>query len=95
MGYKSHIAAGVIITNLKLDKSNITINYKNKFINTSLRKLGAIIGNNVDIGANCVIYPGSIIKSNTIIYPLTKVRGIIEDNSIMKDENIIIRRNNE
>ena len=81
MGYKSHIAAGVIITNLKLDKSNIVINNKGEKIDTGLRKMGGIIGNFVDVGANSVIYPGTIIYPNTIIYPITRVRGVIDKNS--------------
>ncbi len=85
LGYKSHLGAGSIITNLRLDKSPITIKDKQKIINTGLNKMGAIIGENVEIGANSVIYPGTIIKQNTIVYPLTKVRGIIEKNSIIKN----------
>lgn len=55
-------------------------------------KLGSIIGNNVNIGSSSVLYPGTIIGCNTSIYPLTRVRGIIPSNSIMKDENNIIEK---
>lgn len=94
IGYSSHLAAGSIITNLKLDKTNIIIRNGKDKVETGLRKFGAVIGNNVDIGANSVIYPGTIIYPNTIIYPLTRVKGIIKSNSIVKDEKTIIRRNN-
>lgn len=94
LGYHSHLGAGVILSNLKNDKSNITIRNKNVNIETNLRKMGAIIGNNTDIGCNSVVFPGTIIGSNTNIYPLTRVRGVIDSNSIVKDENIIIEKEN-
>ena len=93
LGYKAHLGAGVIISNLKNDKSNIVIKGEKK-IDTGLRKFGAIIGDNVDIGCNSVIFPGTIIYPNTNIYPLTRVRGIIKENSIVKDENTIIEKRN-
>ena len=57
-----------------------------------MRKFGCIIGSNVDVGCNSVIFPGTIIKDNVSIYPLTRVRGVIEENSIVKDENNIIKK---
>lgn len=89
IGNNSHLAAGVIISNLKNDGSNIKINN----IEVPLRKLGAIIHDNVEVGCNSVIYPGTIIYSNVSIYPLTKVRGVIEENTIMKDECTKITKN--
>lgn len=86
IGYKSHLGAGVIISNLKNDKSNVKVDG----IDTGLHKFGAVIYNNVEVGCNSVIFPGTIIKENTSIYPLTRVRGIIKENSIVKDENTII-----
>lgn len=91
LGYKAHLGAGVIISNLKNDKSNIVVKGKEN-IETGLRKFGAVIGNNVDIGCNSVVFPGTIIYPNTNIYPLTRVRGVIEENMIVKDENTIIKR---
>lgn len=88
LGYHSHLGAGVILSNLKNDESNIVI----RGIDTNMTKLGSIIGNNVNIGSNSVLYPGTIIGCNTNIYPLTRVRGIIPSNSIMKDENNIIEK---
>ena len=88
LGYHSHLGAGVILSNLKNDESNIVI----RGIDTNMIKLGSIIGNNVNIGSNSVLYPGTIIGCNTSIYPLTRVRGIIPSNSIMKDENNIIEK---
>lgn len=91
LGYKAHLGAGVIISNLKNDKSNITIKGIEN-IDTNLRKFGAIIGDNVDIGCNSVIFPGTIIYPNVSIYPLVRVRGVIKENSIVKDENTIIEK---
>jgi len=92
LGYKSHLGAGVIISNLKSDKSNITVNYKNTKINTNLRKFGALIGDHVEIGCNSVLNPGTIISQNTTVYPLVSVRGFVEPNMIVKQNNIIINK---
>lgn len=91
IGYHSHLGAGVIISNLKNDKTNIVIKDK-ELIDTNLRKFGCLIGSNVDIGCNSVIFPGTIIKNNVSIYPLTRVRGIIEEDTIVKDENKMIKK---
>ena len=93
LGYKVHLGAGVIISNLKNDNSNIVVKGEEN-IDTGLRKFGAIIGNNVDIGCNSVLFPGTIIYPNTSVYPLTRVRGVIKGNCIVKDENIIIEKRN-
>lgn len=91
LGYKVHLGAGVIISNLKNDKSNVAVKGIEN-IDTGLRKFGAVIGDNVDIGCNSVIFPGTIIYPNSSIYPLTRVRGVVPENSIVKDENIIIEK---
>lgn len=93
LGYKVHLGAGVIISNLKNDKSNIIVKGE-EYIDTGLRKFGSIIGDNVDIGCNSVIFPGTIIYPNTSVYPLTKVRGVIKENSIVKEENVILEKRN-
>ena len=92
LGYHSHLGAGTIISNLKNDKTNIVIKGNDKRIETNLRKMGAIVGDNTDVGCNSVIFPGTIIGNNTSIYPLTRVRGIIPEDSIMKDDNLIVKK---
>lgn len=92
VGYKAHLGAGAIISNLKNDQSNIVVK-SDVNIDTGLRKFGAIIGDSVNIGCNCVIFPGTIIYPNTNIYPLTRIRGVIKENSIVKSENEIIEKN--
>ena len=94
MGYHSHLGAGVILSNLKNDKSDIVIKNGNEKIETNLRKMGAIVGDNTDIGCNSVVFPGSIIGKNTSIYPLTRVRGVIGSNLIVKDDNIVVEKEN-
>lgn len=88
LGSYSHLGAGVVISNLKLDKKNIKIDN----VDTNLRKIGAFIGDNVQIGCNSVINPGTIIMPNAIIYPLSNIRGIILDNKIVKSNGIIVER---
>lgn len=92
IGYHSHLGAGVILSNLKNDKSNITIKYNGENLETNLRKMGSIISSYVDIGCNSVLFPGTIIKKNTSIYPLVRVRGVIGENSIMKSDDVIVRK---
>ena len=89
MGYNSHIGAGVKVSNLKLDESNVTIKIGDEVIDTKLRKFGAIIGDNAQVGCNAVLNPGTIIGKNSLVYPLTNVRGFIDKNSICKSADII------
>lgn len=90
LGYHVHLGAGVILSNLKNDGTNIDIKYKDKKLPTGMRKMGSVIGDSTEVGCNSVLYPGTIIGKNTNIYPLTRVRGIINSNSIVKDENTIV-----
>lgn len=87
MGYNSHIGAGVICSNLKLNETDIVLNNE---LQTNLRKFGAIIGDNVQVGCNSVLNPGTIIGKNTDVYPLTNVRGIVKANAIYKSEGNIV-----
>ena len=92
MGYHSHIGAGVIVTNLKSDKTNIVIRSNGNIIETGLRKMGSIIGDYVEVGCNSTLFPGTIINRNVNIYPLTRVRGVIPGDSIVKNEKEIVRK---
>jgi len=76
LGNKVHLGAGVILSNLRLDKKNILINN----LDTNLRKIGAFIGDNAQIGCNSVLCPGTIVYPDTIIFPQTVAKGIIKDN---------------
>lgn len=90
LGYHVHLGAGVILSNLKNDGTNIDIKYKGKKVSTGMQKMGAVVGDSTEVGCNSVLYPGTIIGKNTNIYPLTRVRGIINSNSIVKDENTVV-----
>lgn len=85
MGYRSHMGAGSIISNVKSDKSNVSVKFKDKKISTELRKFGAIVSDFVEIGCNAVLNPGTIIGRNSSIYPTSMVRGFLEENSILKN----------
>lgn len=84
LGYKSHFGAGVITANLKINQSLVKIKQNNEEIETGLKKVGAFVGDNVEVGCNSVLSPGTIIGKDSIIYPLSNVYGIVLDNSVYK-----------
>ncbi len=92
LGYKTHMGAGSIISNLKSDKTLITIKNGKEKIETGIRKIGAMLGDNVEVGCGSVLNPGTIIGKNTNIYPLSSVRGVIPKNSIYKNKNEIVNK---
>lgn len=92
LGAHSHMGASSIISNLKSDKKNIVIKNKDELLETGMRKIGAFLGDNVEVGCGCIINPGTIIMPNSNIYPLTSVRGVIPSGVIVKNMNDIIRK---
>ncbi len=92
LGYKSHMGAGSITSNVKSDKTQVTIQYEGDTIETGLKKMGAILGNYVEVGCNSVLNPGTIIGSNTNVYPLSMVRGYIPKGSIYKKKGDIVEK---
>jgi NDP-sugar pyrophosphorylase family protein len=92
LGHKAHLGAGVICSNLKSDRTAVKLVYGNEFINTGLKKFGAIVGDNVEVGCNSVLNPGTVIGKNSVIYPLTSVRGYIPENHILKNNNVLVPR---
>jgi NDP-sugar pyrophosphorylase family protein len=85
LGYKAHVAAGVILSNVRLDRQEISVRYHETKIATGLRKFGAIVGDKAEIGCNAVISPGSIIGRSSLIYPLTHFSGVLEENTILQN----------
>ncbi|MBQ8057793.1 MAG: UDP-N-acetylglucosamine pyrophosphorylase [Ruminococcus sp.] len=83
-GYKSHTGAGVIASNLKSDKSLVTVMCDGEKVETNVKKFGAMIGDFVEVGCNSVMNPGTVIGCNSNVYPLSFVRGYVEENSIYK-----------
>ena len=86
LGYKSHLGAGAVTSNVKSDKSEVKIRTSGLAVETGRKKLGAILGDYVEVGCNSVLCPGTIVGQNTNIYPLSRVRGVIPADSIFKSE---------
>ncbi|PTY01446.1 UDP-N-acetylglucosamine diphosphorylase [Verrucomicrobia bacterium LW23] len=84
MGYKAHLGAGVILSNFKLDGTNISIPHDGKIFHTGLRKFGAILGDRAEVGCNAVLNPGSIIGRRSIIYSGAQWRGVLPESSVAK-----------
>lgn len=84
LGYKSHMGAGSITSNVKSDKTLVVVHNGSENIETGLKKFGAMLGDYVEVGCNSVLNPGTVIGTNTNIYPLSCVRGVIPSGSIYK-----------
>lgn len=92
LGYKSHMGAGSITSNVKSDKTLVTVNVKGERVETKLKKFGAMLGDNVEVGCNSVLNPGSVVGRNSSIYPLSMVRGYVDENSIYKNQGEIVSK---
>ena len=90
LGFKSHMGAGSITSNVKSDQSLVTVKNGDEKFETELMKFGAILGDNVEVGCNSVLNPGTVIGKNTNIYPLSCVRGVVPAYSIYKTGGVII-----
>lgn len=91
LGYKAHFGAGSLTSNVKSDKTNVVIKNCTERLETGRKKVGAFVGDNVEIGCNSVLNPGTVIGVNSRVYPLTSVRGVIPANSIVKNPNNIVK----
>ncbi len=92
LGYKSHLGAGAITSNVKADKKPVEIKCGDVVITTGMKKLGAVLGDFVEIGCNSVLNPGTVIGRRTSVYPLTSARGVYPPDSIVKNTETVIRR---
>ena len=92
LGYKSHMGAGSITSNVKSDKTNVTIMIGDDKIETGLKKMGAMLGNNVEVGCNSVLNPGTVIGQQTNVYPLSMVRGYVPPKSIYKKRGEVVEK---
>ena len=93
LGYKSHMGAGSITSNVKSDKTLVVVKDcydTNEEIETGLKKFGAMLGDYVEVGCNSVLNPGTVIGSHTNIYPISRVRGVIPAHSIFKDRDCVV-----
>lgn len=95
LGYKAHLGAGSITSNVKSDKALVIIKENAEQIETNRKKVGAFLGDNVEVGCNSVLCPGSVVGRGSTIYPLSRVRGVVKENSIYKDAKNIVERKME
>jgi len=89
LGYRAHLGAGAITSNVKSDKTNVTTDYGSEKIETGLKKLGSIIGDCVEVGCGAVLNPGTVVGKGARVYPLSSVRGYVPPDSIYKSSNDI------
>lgn len=95
LGYKAHMGAGSITSNVKSDKKLVLVkdSFEGQSVETGLKKFGAMLGDNVEVGCNSVLNPGTILGRGVSVYPTSCVRGVIPENHIFKDNDNIIKRN--
>src|SRR5215467_6991830 len=95
LGHKAHLGAGVKISNFKITSGNIIVEVEGRPLDTGLRKFGALLGDNAEIGCNAVLNPGSIIGRGSVVYPNTNWRGVLNANSVVKNKaalEVLVRR---
>jgi NDP-sugar pyrophosphorylase family protein len=92
LGYKAHMGAGSIASNVKADKAPVVIKMKDSTFPTGLKKVGALLGDYAEIGCGCILNPGTVVGPHTNIYPLSMVRGVIPPHSIYKNALEIISK---
>lgn len=92
LGYKSHMGAGSITSNVKSNKTLVVVKGQNGSIETGLKKFGAMLGDEVEVGCNSVLNPGTVIGKQSNVYPLSSVRGVVPGGSIYKNKNEIVTK---
>lgn len=92
LGYKAHMGAGSITSNVKSDKLLVKVHTKEGDIETGIKKFGAMIGDEVEVGCGSVLNPGTVIGKNTNIYPLSSVRGVVAEHSIYKKQGEVAEK---
>ena len=92
LGYKSHMGAGSVTSNVKSDKSLVVVKNGDEKIETGLKKFGAMLGDFVEVGCNSVLNPGTVIGRNSNVYPTSCVRGMVPENSIWKNTGVVVKK---
>lgn len=92
LGFKSHMGAGSITSNVKSDKTLVVVKDGNEQMETGLKKFGAMLGDYVEVGCNSVLNPGTVVGRHTNIYPLSMVRGVVPADSIYKNKNEVVAK---
>lgn len=92
LGYKSHMGAGSLTSNVKSDKTLVVVKSQTEQVPTGLKKFGAMLGDFVEVGCNSVLNPGTVIGRHTNIYPTSCVRGVVPANSIWKTGGVVVAK---
>ena len=92
LGFKAHMGAGSITSNVKSDKTFVIVKEPGNPIGTGLKKFGAMLGDGAEIGCNTVLNPGTVVGRGCTVYPTSCVRGVIPENSIYKDKNTVVKK---
>jgi len=92
LGYKSHMGAGSLTSNVKSDKTLVVVKNGDERFETGLKKFGAMVGDYVEVGCNSVLNPGTVVGCNSNIYPLSCVRGVVPADSIYKSGGQIVKK---
>lgn len=92
LGYKAHMGAGSITSNVKSDKKLVVVHGEDFELETGMKKFGAMLGDGVEVGCNSVLNPGTVVGRNSNIYPLSSVRGVIPADSIYKSRQEIVKK---
>lgn len=92
LGYKSHMGAGAVTSNVKSDKSLVVVRSSEGAIETGMKKMGAMLGDLVEVGCNSVLNPGTVIGRESNIYPLSSVRGVVPSHSIWKTGGVVVKK---
>ena len=92
LGYKAHMGAGSVTSNVKSDKTLVTVKSADEQIGTGLKKFGAMVGDFVEVGCNSVLNPGTVVGRNSNVYPTSCVRGVVPEESIWKNDGRIVKK---
>ena len=94
LGYRAHLGAGAVTSNVKSDKTPVCISVDGERLQTGRKKLGAMLGDYVEVGCNSVLNPGTVVGRGSTVYPLSSVRGYVSENCIYKTEGKIVEKRN-
>ena len=92
LGYKSHMGAGSITSNVKSDKQLVVVRSGEEKMETGLKKFGAMLGDYVEVGCNSVLNPGTVVGRNSNVYPTSCVRGVVPEGSIWKNNGVVVKK---
>ena len=92
LGYQAHLGAGALTSNVKSDKSHVHVKGTDFDIDTGRKKVGAMIGDGVEVGCGAVLCPGTVVGRSSTVYPLVRVRGVVPENHIVKSTGLIVPR---